>query len=39
MLSVVTTLKLRSQNVLDYLYESVKSYRQNQISLQMTNQL
>ena len=39
MLSVVTTLKLRNQNVLDYLYESVKSYRQNQICLQMTNQL
>ena len=39
MLSVVSTLKLRSQNVLDYLYESIKSYRQNQISLQMTNQL
>ena len=39
MLSVVSTLKLRSQNVLDYLYESIKSYRQNQICLQMTNQL
>ncbi|MEI7923261.1 MAG: transposase, partial [Planctomycetota bacterium] len=39
MLSVVTTLKLRNQNVLDYLYESIKSYRQNQICLQMTNQL
>jgi len=32
MLSVVTTLKLRSQNVLDYLYESIKPYRLTQIS-------
>ena len=39
MLSVVTKLKLRGQNVLDYLYESIKSYRLNEISLHMTNQL
>lgn len=34
LLSVVTTLKLRNQNVLEYLYESIKSYRQIQFNRQ-----